>query len=442
MMASTDPLLPSRTLSDAATTTAEHTKAGLGLDADPPTPASEQPSAEQRAIPPTKTSLSTTKSVQPTPPATAKPAKAPRNYTTHKGDNHFLLSGLLMTSGDNPLPFILSFALVLALGGLFFAFESRWLSTNITPALPAVFGYLYAQCIVQMLVTALRDPGVIPRSLDADPPCTLSATPFTPGRHALADPEDPLAIPVQRTLRIRGREVASKWCETCGTYRPPRSSHCRVCDNCVENIDHHCTYLNTCVGRRNYVSFMAFLVFCISSAVWVIGCTAARLTITSRGEGGFVGALRESPVSAVLFLLCVGVTGPLGVLFVYHIRLILRNRSTVEQIRINTAREYGQHKDVELGEHGDDLAGFGEDGRGGAGVVRALFERFGVLKPKGRDPNPFASRRTRTNVRNALGWRSVQLESWLDRRGRRGDEVRERHPRLAKASGAGKGRKD
>ncbi|KAF6766997.1 Zinc finger, DHHC-type, palmitoyltransferase [Kalmanozyma brasiliensis GHG001] len=442
MMASTDPLLPSRTLSNVATTTADASHAGLGLDAEPPTPKSKQRIEEHRASQPSKTSLSTSKIDHPTPTATRKSAKPPRNYTTHKGDNHFLLSGLLMTSGDNPLPFILSFALLLALGGLFLGFESRWLSTNISAALPAVFGYIYLQSIVQMLVTAFRDPGVIPRNLDPDPPCTLNSTPFTPGRHALADPEDPLAVPVQRTLRIRGREVTSKWCETCGTYRPPRSSHCRVCDNCVENIDHHCTYLNTCVGRRNYVSFMAFLAFSILAALWVVGCTAARLTITSRAEGGFREALRKSPVSGVLFLLCIGVTGPLGVLFIYHIRLILRNRSTVEQIRINTAREYGQHKDVELGEHGDDLSVFGEDSRKGAGVVRALFERFGVLKPKGKDPNPFASRRVRTNVRNALGWRSVQLDSWLDRRGRRGVEVRERHPRSSKAGGGGRDRKE
>ncbi|CDU22057.1 related to ERF2-subunit of a palmitoyltransferase [Sporisorium scitamineum] len=477
MMTSTDPLLPARAISNAATTTTTTTtndnrnsnnsassrNIGLGFDTGPASTEPKVPVTEQRAAPPSKTpptskaeqgrtqvnGAATTGTAAPSSAAAKRAKRGPRNYRNHKGDNRFFLGGLLMTSGDNPLPFILSYLLLLVLGGLFYGFEAAWLSTNISPAVIAIFAYIWLQAVVNMGVTAFRDPGVIPRNLDPDPPCVLGDTPFEPRRHALADPEDPMAIPVQRVLRIRNQVVKVKWCETCGTYRPPRSSHCRVCDNCVENIDHHCTYLNTCIGRRNYVSFMVFLATSIVSAMYVVAFTALRLVLLTkpvtyrypRGAGSAPGltfrqALAQSPVSAVLFLLCVAAAAPLLLLFTYHVRLVLLNRSTVEQIRINTAREYGEHNELELGTHGDadDTAstyGAAETNRGSrrSGAVRAMFERFGVLKPKYRDPNPFASRSTRVNVSNALGWRSVQLDSWIDRRRRQSTETRLAHPK-------------
>ncbi|GAC98437.1 predicted palmitoyltransferase [Pseudozyma hubeiensis SY62] len=445
MMASTDPLLPARAVPGAAVASAaingSHAPSsqdvGLGLDTKKASPTVTEQRASPPAIKPPSSKQNGRAPLNASPPT----SKSPRNYKHQKGSNHFPLCGLLITSSDNPLPFLLSLVLLLALGALFYAFEAPYLTTNVSPAITAVFTYIFLQAIVNMLVTAFRDPGILPRDLDPNPPCVLAETPFTPGRHALADPEDPMAIPVQRVLRIRGRVVQVKWCETCGTYRPPRSSHCRVCDNCVENIDHHCTYLNTCIGRRNYVSFMVFLTASIASALYVVGCSAARLVLMTRGRGvagkmSFRDALGESPVSGVLFLLCLGVTAPLGVLLSYHVRLVLLNRSTVEQIRINTSRKYGGGREEEvvgLGEHGDDESILGEGKRKSGELVRRVAERFGVLKPRKGDPNPFAVKSWRSNVRNALGWRSVELESWIDRRGRRKKD--ERKPNPKKGSG-------
>ena len=61
-------------------------------------------------------------------------------------------------------------------------------------------------------------------------------------------------------VNIQGHMTNLNYCYTCFHFRPPRTSHCAECDNCVENFDHHCLWMGTCVGKRNYKYFY-FLIF-------------------------------------------------------------------------------------------------------------------------------------------------------------------------------------
>ncbi|KAJ2701409.1 Eukaryotic peptide chain release factor GTP-binding subunit [Coemansia sp. IMI 203386] len=143
--------------------------------------------------------------------------------------------------------------------------------------------------------------------------------------------------PTTKLVTINNNQVRLKYCETCKIYRPPRASHCRYCDNCVENEDHHCIWLNNCIGRRNYRYFYSFLLSTNLLAFYIIAFSIVRLVLplhrpedphdyhTSFGE-----SIRHHPVVLALILYVLINITMVGGLFMYHTVLISRNITTHE----------------------------------------------------------------------------------------------------------------
>ncbi|KAJ1941238.1 palmitoyltransferase swf1, partial [Linderina macrospora] len=75
-------------------------------------------------------------------------------------------------------------------------------------------------------------------------------------------------------------------CRTCRMPKPARSKHCSVCGHCVEMADHHCVWINNCVGLGNLCWFVGFLVS--FSVVCVYGAVVlATVVLELRHEHGF-----------------------------------------------------------------------------------------------------------------------------------------------------------
>lgn len=61
-------------------------------------------------------------------------------------------------------------------------------------------------------------------------------------------------------------------CFECTFKRPKRGYHCDICGTCIEQYDHHCTWINNCVGKRNLARFIIFIFFLLLSLL-IIGAS-------------------------------------------------------------------------------------------------------------------------------------------------------------------------
>lgn len=75
----------------------------------------------------------------------------------------------------------------------------------------------------------------------------------------------------QESTKTEQKESSGKnWCPECKVLRPPRAGHCRICGVCVLRLDHHCVWINSCVGQANHLSFLLTLIFFLLTSLYGI----------------------------------------------------------------------------------------------------------------------------------------------------------------------------
>ncbi|XP_034779737.1 palmitoyltransferase ZDHHC23-B-like isoform X2 [Acipenser ruthenus] len=72
---------------------------------------------------------------------------------------------------------------------------------------------------------------------------------------------------------VDSENVEKNWCRVCKIVRPPRAGHCRICVACVQRLDHHCVWINSCVGQANHRAFLLTLLLFLLTSTYGISLT-------------------------------------------------------------------------------------------------------------------------------------------------------------------------
>ncbi|XP_055619467.1 uncharacterized protein LOC129764425 isoform X2 [Toxorhynchites rutilus septentrionalis] len=263
--------------------------------------------------------------------------KVTKKWEIFAGRNKFYCDGYLMTAPNSGV-FYFTVVLITGTSGLFFAYDCPFLADRITPAIPIIGGILFVFTMSSLFRTSFSDPGIIPRASQDEAayiekqievPNSLNSPTYRPP-------------PRTKEVFVKGQTVKLKYCFTCKIFRPPRASHCSLCDNCVDRFDHHCPWVGNCVGKRNYRFFYMFIVSLAFLAVFIFSCTTTHIVLLFKDEDQFFDIVKKTPFSVIIAVVCFCSVWSVIGLAGFHTYLTTSDQTTNEDIKGSFTSKAGQ----------------------------------------------------------------------------------------------------
>ncbi|KAM8866291.1 palmitoyltransferase ZDHHC12-A [Synchiropus picturatus] len=108
---------------------------------------------------------------------------------------------------------------------------------------PALFFLTVVLSVILYFAVSLKDPGFV--MMDSE---------------QAAGEETEAMIPDCRQRR----------CGYCLLQQPMRARHCQTCGRCVRRFDHHCPWIENCVGEGNHRCFLLYLLVQLTALLWAL----------------------------------------------------------------------------------------------------------------------------------------------------------------------------
>ena len=124
----------------------------------------------------------------------------------------------------------------------------------------------------------------------------------------------------------------------CNVFKPERCHHCSACNRCVLNMDHHCPWINNCIGfwNRKYFLLLLFYVMMISYFT-IITMAYDFYSVVLWGFEAKYLATKDPKLGTNLMILFAFLMNSMVVVLItkflkFHVMLASENKTTIENL--------------------------------------------------------------------------------------------------------------
>lgn len=189
-----------------------------------------------------------------------------------------------------------------------FIFIKDWAGLQTSAGLlnALIFTLLLCLCVFSFSVAVATDPGHVPSAYVPD-----------------VEDDSGGASSDQELKKAAER----RQCDKCSAYKPPRAHHCKVCRRCVLRMDHHCLWINNCVGHWNYKAFFLLVFYATSGSIYSM---VMIITSAFHKNWDLDGRVPLKTFYVFCGTVVLALSLILGTLLGWHIYLIIHNMTTIE----------------------------------------------------------------------------------------------------------------
>ncbi|KAJ6643185.1 Palmitoyltransferase ZDHHC3 [Pseudolycoriella hygida] len=158
---------------------------------------------------------------------------------------------------------------------------------------------------------------------------------------------DPGAVPKGNATKEMIQQLGFKEgqvffkCPKCCSIKPERAHHCSVCQRCIRKMDHHCPWVNNCVGESNQKYFVLFTFYIALISVHAMFLTVNQFAQCIKHEWKECSTF--SPPATVILLLFLTFEALLFAIFTLimlgtQMNAIWNDETGIEQLKKEEAR--------------------------------------------------------------------------------------------------------